>query len=373
MAAEAGPSILLNQDAYKEWKRNKGSSKNKKGYKDWTKLPDEVKKRYLTESLNGNRYWLPEHDANELDQYLLEHQSVLSDVYKGKQLLRNVSTPADFIDWAFSGTRKDNQVDTAIVPNGGHIKEVQYNSFYKILLVQFAKSATLGDTCAFFNLPANVAALLLHLARTGQMGTNGRHQLGIEFWNLVRVRGTVHNTRYQFEYVPSDTIKAAHAAGQESISMSAGGRREGSKGTDTKYFYDDSGRRYQKDDKGNPIIRGRGRPKKSGESADAKTAQGAAAQEAHKAYVKRLASGELNDKEEDYVHTSSKNVLKYNREDLDIYFNYGSYNEHLGKVKGDKRSILQEAYNMFKSGKDTEDIKNKLYSTGIKFDTPDML
>jgi hypothetical protein len=28
-----------------------------------------------------------------------------------------------------------------------------------------------------------------------------RHILGIEFWDLIRIRGTVHGTRYKFEYV----------------------------------------------------------------------------------------------------------------------------------------------------------------------------
>ena len=386
MAALAGPNILLDQSAYNEWKRNKGSYKNRReakeynqAYKDWNKLPREVLKRYLTESLNGNRYWMPEHDANELDQYILEHQSVLSDVYKSKQLLRNVSTPADFIDYAFSDKRLSN-VESAVA-KGGHIAEVSYNSFYKILLVKFAKTASMGDTCAFFNIPANVAALFLHLARTGQMGINGRHQLGIEFWNLVRVRGTVHNTRYAFEYVPSDVIDSAVANGEGSIQQSAGGRREGSKGADNKYFYDDSGRRYEKDENGNPIIKQRGRPKKEGSETESKTtARGEAANEAHKTYVKKLASGGFN-KTDKYMQTSTSNINKYNADDLFAYLNddYGMYHEDVKHTRGSVRSHMQAAYTLFNdSGKkvtneNIEAIKSELRQSGFEFESPEDL
>ena len=388
MNVDAGPSIFLDQSAYKDWKRSKASYKNRraskelsKDYKDWEQQPLQYSKRNLKTSLLGNNYWMPEHDANELEHYVQKNQSVLSDSYKGKQRLYNVQTPADFIDYAFTDARLKN-VETAEA-SGGHILSVSYNSLYKILIVKFAKQAALGDTCAFFDLPANVAALLLHYARTNQLapsdGKHERHMLGVEFWNLVRVRGTLHNTRYAFEYTNSAAVEEAVAKGNTSIDRGTVGRPLGSKGKDNKYYYDDSGRRYHKDEEGNPIIGTRGRPKGSSTSSPADALKDARSA-AHKEYVERLTKGELSSKD-NYLKTKTSNIDRYNAAALYDYLNdeYGMYHDDINSARGSTKSHMQNAYDIFKQNQSnmTDDIvkqiKDELRLSGYSFERPEDL
>lgn len=176
--------------------------------------------RRVTGRSSGNVYNLPAKDYKDVVEYLnLMHMNTegsgmrqinggLSAGYKkaaekGKHRLRDVHTPGDFIDFGFSNEQKENI--TTVACKGGHIAMLSYNPVYMLLKVQFSKSCNLPDTVVFFNLPANVATTLMYLAESNAMaapGKNGeeRHAVGVEFWNLVRVRGTVHETQYSFSY-----------------------------------------------------------------------------------------------------------------------------------------------------------------------------
>ena len=192
-----GPSPF-NPD-YTEWYNKKRSNTNKKETKA---LLAGYPTRRLNSNLTGDVYLLPRHDYNELVKYFGEHQSELSEGYKdGKQLYRKIQTPADYIDYAFEKQSQQKQLVTQEC-QGGHIKKLTYNPLYMLLMVEFTNR---GDICVFFNLPANVASTLMYLAENNTMAPpakNGRerHAVGVEFWNLVRVRGTIHDTRYPFQY-----------------------------------------------------------------------------------------------------------------------------------------------------------------------------
>lgn len=187
-----GPSPF-NKD-FSDWyskKRHTGNKKEMKGL------------RKLRSSLTGDVYMLPSHDYHELVKHFKEHESELSDVYKSdnKQLYKNIQTPADYIDFAFEKKSQQKNLVTQEC-KGGHILKLTYNPLYKLLMVEFTNR---GDVCVFFNLPANVAAELMHFAENNTMGISSRdgtqrHMVGIYFWDLVRVRGTVHDTRYPFQY-----------------------------------------------------------------------------------------------------------------------------------------------------------------------------
>lgn len=172
---------------------------NKKQFKA---LNANFEKRPLNTVLTGDKYYLPKQDHAELTTFYNRYKDELTEgYYRGKKLKRKVSSMADLIDYAFEAKSQEKQLTTAEC-QGGHIKRITYNALYTLLMVEFTKR---GDICVFFNLPASVAAYLMHLAETNQMGISSRdgterHQVGIEFWNLVRVRGTVHSTQYPFQY-----------------------------------------------------------------------------------------------------------------------------------------------------------------------------
>jgi hypothetical protein len=89
----------------------------------------------------------------------------------------------------------------------GHISQIQYAAKEQVLRVTFT---TNGAICLFFRVPSVVAGQLIHFAETeskayDQYDKHGRfvatrHNLGVEFWNLVRIRGQLHGSRYPFEY-----------------------------------------------------------------------------------------------------------------------------------------------------------------------------
>lgn len=242
MPAVSGPP------PWSSWYTNKASRKNKGKFTRLLKgnqtlhshtAPSEMlhikdfkhPMRPLRNPLNGNVYYLPKQDFEELVEYFTKHESELSQGYReGKKIRRNVQSPADYIDYAFETKTQQKNIVTQEC-QGGHIKKLSYNAMYQVLMVEFTNN---GSVCVFFNLPANVAETLLYHARNnimavGKMGDE-RHGVGVQFWNLVRVRGTVHNTWYPFQYT------------KDFSSGEPFGRRQGvgPKGQPSKWLYLDS-------------------------------------------------------------------------------------------------------------------------------------
>lgn len=163
--------------------------------------------RQIASSATGDIYKLPEHDYKELVEYFNKHKSELSDTYKTNKGYYRIQTPGDLLDYAFESERQQKtHCEVAVVPDTGdhasHIKKITYNAQYMVMRVEFTNK---GDICAFFNVDADTAARLLTYAENGTMGVSSvdgrkRHMVGIEFWNLVRVRGTLHDTRFPFQY-----------------------------------------------------------------------------------------------------------------------------------------------------------------------------
>lgn len=185
---------------FSEWYLKKRHSKNKRETKG---LLTDYETRKLRSSLTGDTYMMPKQDYDELVKHFKEHHSEISEMYgkDGKQRYGKIQTPADYIDYAFEKKSQQRNIVQQDC-NGGHIKSISYNALYMLLMVEFTNR---GDICVFFNLPANVAAQLLHYAKTGETTVQTRdgkqrHMVGVTFWNLVRVRGTLHDTRYPFQY-----------------------------------------------------------------------------------------------------------------------------------------------------------------------------
>lgn len=83
----------------------------------------------------------------------------------------------------------------------GHIIGLDYSPAAQLLKVKFKS----GSIVVYFRVPSTVAGELLHFARTGQTMMSQktgeeRHVLGIRFWDLIRIRGTLNGARYRYQY-----------------------------------------------------------------------------------------------------------------------------------------------------------------------------
>lgn len=192
ITVESGPSPFGDFDAFKEFKRaTKKQQKDNWSLSGWKK----PSMRKLTSS-SGNLYELPEDDYQDYMKFFrssVDEQQ--SEEYKQSGNLKSVKTPADYVDYAFSKENKDIYEQQGV----GHIIYLWYTAKYQILKIQFKN----GTICCFFRVPATIAATLIAMAQSGTTRVTDRgehHLLGIYFWDLIRIRGTVHGTRYKFIY-----------------------------------------------------------------------------------------------------------------------------------------------------------------------------
>ncbi len=90
----------------------------------------------------------------------------------------------------------------------GHITYLAYAEKFQVLKVKFQN----GDICLFFRVPSTVAGSLLAYAESKVTRSDGKHLLGLAFWDYVRIRGRKYGARYPFEYESrSDGILARHS------------------------------------------------------------------------------------------------------------------------------------------------------------------
>lgn len=148
-----------------------------------------AKMHELTDPATGKPYEIPDDDYRE---------------YLGQKQDKSIEK---YVADAF-GSSADVKVVEPRATGGdtGHIIKLEYAVMYKILRVTFKKPSKGGQVVAYMNVPNPVAGELLYLAEanpTQVSATNGsiRHVLGMRFWDLVRIRGTIHGSRYPFEYV----------------------------------------------------------------------------------------------------------------------------------------------------------------------------
>ena len=104
----------------------------------------------------------------------------------------------DFADHIFNSEKSNIKTATT---TRGHIETVSYAIDDQMLRVSFAN----GDECTFFGVPWTIGGQLLHYAEYNTIAYRDehgieRHKLGVEFWNLVRIRGQRVNARYPFAY-----------------------------------------------------------------------------------------------------------------------------------------------------------------------------
>lgn len=104
----------------------------------------------------------------------------------------------EIIEQAFPADNNNNYWEV----NGvGHIVSLKFNSERNLLWVSFAK----GADVIYSKVPSAVVGQLIAYAENDSFTvspvTGERvHLLGVEFWNLIRIRGQLHGSRYPFEY-----------------------------------------------------------------------------------------------------------------------------------------------------------------------------
>lgn len=213
----------------------------------------------------------------------------------------------DYVAKVFDGKHKTYKVEGC-----GHIADMEYSAYYQLLKVHFVK----GDSIVvYFRVPSSVFGELYYLAlnKSKQISTvdfQERHVLGIRFWDLIRIRGTLHGARYRFEYT-QDYTSTGGAVGRP---MGSG------EFVNVQVNKQKPGRRSVNDPLG-------------------------------------LKPGEFTN-----VRVPKRDILEdWNIDDLEDYFEYGNYNTHISKVKSNEaKKSLHEAYNLYNDGADEEDILNKL-------------
>lgn len=91
-----------------------------------------------------------------------------------------------------------------VTPPGGHITQIEYNYNNLVLKVTFRKNGRRGNECYFIGISKMLATKLLQLGERGSM-TGDRHNVGIEFWKLIRIPHQKTGARYPFAYTSSFT------------------------------------------------------------------------------------------------------------------------------------------------------------------------
>lgn len=184
--------------------------------------------RRLTDTNTGKKFEVPEDDYNMFVQFIKD-QGIDSSV---EEYISNV-----FEDYEPSADKRTKHVyDNELLGSSestdfevegcGHIKFLEYKSYNG----KFFLRVTFWDdkACVYINVPTAVAGQLKYLAESknetySAVGNGKRHVLGMRFWDLIRVRGTIHGSRYSFRYSDApDKAKGVYAKGSSEPDFSSG-------------------------------------------------------------------------------------------------------------------------------------------------------
>lgn len=120
----------------------------------------------------------------------------------GKRRFQDIQSPGDFIWWVFNKStsfKKDR--DSFQCPRGCHINEMSYADNWSLLKVIFHD----GTEIVYSRVPSQVFEIMREHAKDGSKGWGVDRklhtQVGIDFWNYVRIRGTRHGVQYPAYYL----------------------------------------------------------------------------------------------------------------------------------------------------------------------------
>ena len=263
-------------------------------------------------------------------------------------------TSTDYAEEAFSGKHRthDWQGD-----NSGHITAISYSAYYQLLKVTFRA----GAICIYYRVPSTVAGELLKFAETGatmRSAVDGkeRHVLGIRFWDLVRIRGTKHGSRYRFEYqsgndrtATSATYIPAFGNVAERTGYDINALKEWKESFKAKNGREPTPAEFK--NKVAELTAKEGMQRRTMASSD------------------KIADALLGD-----VETGGSTMIKipqYKRaitaDDIDEYFDGNMYNNDLVNGKIDQKK-LRKAFDMYMNMDDNDKIVNQLKAAGVNMD-----
>lgn len=112
----------------------------------------------------------------------------------------------------------DNPIHGEVISQKGcgHISQIEYAQKEHILRVTFTNN---GAICLFFEVPTAVAGELIHLAKSKRTRHDGRHILGVRFWDYIRIRGTQHGAKYPFEYESHGSGTIVQGRGRNTVAL----------------------------------------------------------------------------------------------------------------------------------------------------------
>jgi hypothetical protein len=232
MAAEAGPSPWNSayEDFRNRFRKVTKQTEHKQGlewslssgwrYKredDWASKPKKPKTKSIRIPRTGKTVEVPDADYED---FIGQRTDKPSDPD---------SIVADYID---------NAKWTQSIGGVGHIAKIDYAPMRQLMSVQFLDEQTdvPTDEVVFFAVPEPVYAELYYLAEsgTGLIDKKGvfRHNLGIRFWDIVRIRGTKHGTRYHGEYITKTSGKGTQFSQQADVDIRTATKTETTEGID---------------------------------------------------------------------------------------------------------------------------------------------
>ena len=191
---------------------------------EWRKMPKRTATKVIRNPLTGRNIRVPVQDIDDYIQMMNagspDDQVMQFTAERGLGIEEGM---AAYVEEAFDDKHKHYKIEGC-----GHIKLLEYNIRRQVMRVTF----TNNDACvAFFRVPIAVFGELYSLAESKVESRNTfdgsvRHVLGIRFWDIVRIRGSMHGSRYRFTYV-------------------SGGGSGGSGGRPKKYDTDQVWKRYK--------------------------------------------------------------------------------------------------------------------------------
>lgn len=194
---------------------------------EWTKDVKKPKGRWLTDSKTGVKYYVTSKDIEELTRTANSldasgNYKFVPDTLFMKFIADNNISAEDgmaaYVEESFNGKSKGKVWDT---DGAGHIIRLEYNDYTQVMRVYFRK----GAICVYFRVPMVVFGELYALAQSKittahTFDGNERSALGVRFWDLVRIRGSLYGGQFRFTYMQgnsdymSDYVPSANDRGR---------------------------------------------------------------------------------------------------------------------------------------------------------------
>jgi len=160
----------------------------------WEEDPKKPKTRKI-KLYNGKTVMVPDDDYQDFIGFRREQG-------KGEEPEKEIS---EYIEKAWLG--KKIEVDGV-----GHIYDIVYSPTFQMMWVAFEG----GAQVVFFRVPKEVFSTLKHLAESKETRLDDknveRHVLGIEFWNIVRIRGQRTGSKYRYVYTDENSYESIGTA-----------------------------------------------------------------------------------------------------------------------------------------------------------------